>query len=125
MYKYQKIMTTQEIANKLYEFCKIGQNEEAQNELYAENATSTEINMQWERETINWIDAIKAKGAGFYSMIEEMHDSYTNEPKVFGQYIFMEMGMDATMKNIWKMKMDEMCKYEVKDGKIISEEFFY
>lgn len=118
-------MTTQEIANKLYEFCKIGQFEQAQNELYDGNATSTESNMKWERETLNWIDAIKAKGAWFQSMVEEMHSSYTNESKVFGPYIFMEMGMDVTMKWMWRNKMDEMCKYEVKDGKIISEEFFY
>jgi hypothetical protein len=37
----------------------------------------------------------------------------------------MEMGMDVTMKGAGRMNMAEMCKYEVKDGKIISEAFFY
>jgi hypothetical protein len=58
-------------------------------------------------------------------MLEEMHGAYTNEPKVFGKYIFMEMGLDATMKGMGRMDMKEMCLYETKDGKIISERFFY
>ena len=37
----------------------------------------------------------------------------------------MEMGMDVTMKEMGRMNMTEMCRYEVKDGKIISEEFYY
>ena len=118
-------MTTQEIANRLYELCQQGQYETAHNELYAANATSTESNMQGGRETATGIDAIKEKGKKFQSMVEEMHSGYTNPPKVYGKYIFMEMGMDVTMKGMGRMNMTEMCSYEVQDGKIISEEFFY
>jgi len=35
------------------------------------------------------------------------------------------MGMDVTMKGAPRMNMDEICLYEVKDGKIIREEFFF
>ena len=118
-------MTTQEIAGRLYELCQQGQYETAQNELYAASATSTESNMQGGRETATGIEAIKEKGQKFQSMVEEMHSGYTNEPKIFGNYIFMEMGMDVTMKGMGRMNMVEMCRYEVKDGKIISEEFYY
>ena len=118
-------MTNQEIASRLYELCQQGQFETAQKELYANNATSTESNMQGGRETATGIEAIKAKGDKFQSMVEEMHSGYTNEPKVMGNYIFMEMGMDVTMKGMGRMNMVEMCSYEVKDGKIISEEFYY
>jgi hypothetical protein len=118
-------MTTQEVANRLYELCKQGQFETAQNELYHADATSTESNMQGIRETVNGIEAIKKKGEDFMNSVEEMHGGYTNEPKVFGNYIFMELGMDATFKGMGKIEMNEMCRYEVKDGKIISEEFYY
>lgn len=118
-------MTTQEIADKLYEYCKNNQSEKAEDELYDENVTSSEKDQSWERKTINGLAAKKEKWKQFNNMIQEMHGGYTNKPQVFGNYIFIEMGMDATMKDIWKMKMDEMAKYEVKDGKIISEEFFY
>jgi limonene-1,2-epoxide hydrolase len=81
--------------------------------------------MQGEIETVTGMDTIKEKGKKFQSMVEEMHSAYTNEPKVFGHYIFMEMGMDVTMKGMGRMDMKEMCNYEVKDGKIISERFYY
>jgi ketosteroid isomerase-like protein len=35
------------------------------------------------------------------------------------------MGMDVTMKGGQRMKMDEVCVFKVKDGKIVSEEFFF
>lgn len=118
-------MTNQEIATRLYELCQQAQYETAHNELYSPNATSTESNMHGARETATGIDAIKAKGQQFQSMVEEMFSGYTNEPKVFGNYIFMEMGMDVKMKGMDRMNMKEMCRYEVKDGKIVAEEFYY
>ena len=118
-------MTTQDIANRLYELCKQGQSETAHNELYADNATSTERNMQHEVETVNGLEAIREKSKKFLSMVEEMHSSYTNEPRVFGNFIFMEMGLDVTMKGMGRMDMKEMCSYEVKNDKIISEQFYY
>ena len=118
-------MTTQETATRLYELCQQGQFDTAQNELFSNDATSTERNMKGESETVTGMDAIKEKGKKFQSLIEEMHGGYTNEPKVFGNYIFMEMGMDVTMKGMGRMDMKEMCEYVVKDGKIISERFYY
>lgn len=118
-------MTTQDIANRLYELCQQGQFETAQGELYSLDATSTERNMQGALETAHGMEAIKAKGKQFQSSIEEMHSGYTNKPTVFGNNIFMEMGMDVTMKGMGRMNMTEMCHYEVKDEKIISEQFFY
>ena len=76
-------------------------------------------------ETIKGLNGIREKSKKFQSMIEEMHSDYTNEPKVFGDNIFMEMGMDVTMKGMGRMNMSEMCHYETKGGKIISERFFY
>jgi hypothetical protein len=33
--------------------------------------------------------------------------------------------MDVTMKGQGRMNMDEIAVYEVKDGKIVKEQFFY
>ena len=118
-------MTTQEIASRLYELCQQGQFETAQKELYADAVTSTESNMQGGRTTVSGMDAIIEKGHNFMAGIEEMFGGYTNEPKVFGKYIFMEMGMDVKMKGMDRMNMVEMCRYEVNDGQIIAEEFYY
>ena len=117
--------TTQEVANRLYELCQTGQYEAAHNELYSPEATSTERDQTGRLVTATGLEAIKQKGMQFQSMIEEMHGGYTHEPKVFGNHVFMEMGMDVTMKGMPRMNMNEMCHYEVKDGKIISERFHY
>ena len=52
-----------------------------------------------------------------------MYNGFTNQPEAYGKYIFM--GMDVTMKGMGRMNMNEMCSYEVKDDKIISERFYY
>jgi hypothetical protein len=119
-------MTTQEVATRLYEYCKQGQFEPAQKELYdAANATSTEPDMSGSLVTVTGVEAIIAKGKQFQSMIEAHHGGYINEPRVFGKHIFMEMGMDVTMKGMGRMNMNEMCHYVVDNGKIISEQFYY
>ena len=118
-------MTTQEIANRLYELCKQGQFETAQNELYADNATSTELSPSGELQTVNGREAITAKGKQFQSMIEAHYGGHINEPIAFGNNIFMEMGMDVKMKGMDRMYMKEMCHYVVADGKIISERLYY
>lgn len=118
-------MTNQEIANRLYELCKQGQFATAQDELYSPEATSTESNMRGGRETATGLEAIREKGKRFQSMVEEMFGGYTHEPKIFGNYIFMEIGMDVKMKDMERMKMDEICRYEIVDGKIVAEEFYY
>lgn len=118
-------MTTQEVANRLYELCREGQYHVAHDELYADDATSTEREPSGEIMTVNGIDGTRQKSADFNNRMEEMHDAYTHEPTVFGNNIFMEMGMDMTMKGMGRMDMKEMCHYEVADGKIVSERFYY
>lgn len=118
-------MTTQEVAARLYELTSTNQHDQAYDELFSSDAINIEPKHSQGMQSVDGIDAIKVKSAEFNQSIEEVHSAYNDEPKVFGPYIFMEMGMDVTMKGMGRMDMKEMCKYEVRDGKIISEEFFY
>ena len=118
-------MTTQEVASRLYELCATHQHDVAYAELFAPNAKNIEPPHANNMASVDGIAAILEKTKQFNASIEEIHSGYTHEPKVFGPYIFMEMGMDVTFKGMGRKQMNEMCKYEVKDGKIISEEFFY
>ena len=58
-------------------------------------------------------------------MIEEMHGGYTNTPIVAGNFFACTMGMDITVKGQTRMSMNEVAVYEVKEGKIVHEQFFY
>ena len=54
-----------------------------------------------------------------------MHGGFTGAPQVAGNYFSVAMGMDCTMKGAGRIKMDEIAVYEVKDGKIVKEQFFF
>ena len=58
-------------------------------------------------------------------MIEEMHSGWCSEPVIGGNHFSVGMGMDVTMKGAGRMQMDEVAVYEVKDGKIAKEQFFF
>jgi len=58
-------------------------------------------------------------------MIEERHDGYFGDPIVGGNYFSFSCMLDATIKGMGRMKMEEICVFQVKDGKVISEQFFY
>jgi hypothetical protein len=76
-------------------------------------------------QTLEGLDAILAKGKQWHEMIEEMHGGYTTAPIVAGNFFACTMGMDVTVKGQPRAAMDEVAVYQVKDGKIISEQFFH
>ena len=76
-------------------------------------------------ESVEGLAAIKEKGRRFNESVEEMHDGYSTDPVVAGNFFSVAMGLDATMKGMGRMRMDEIAVYEVKDGKIVKEQFFF
>jgi ketosteroid isomerase-like protein len=118
-------MTTQEIANRLVELCEKGDFETTQKELFADDAVSIEPHgtPEFEKET-KGLDAIKKKGEKWNAMVEEFHSAKISQPLVASNSFAVTMQMHVTMKGGKDMDMTELCIYEVKDGKIISEQFF-
>ena|ERR1043165_6019847 len=120
-----EVMTTQEVADRLADFFKENKWTEAQNELFSEDAQSIEPPHAQGLQTVKGLDNIRKKAEQFNAMVEEMHGGYVGEPIVAGNFIAVTMGMDVTMKGMGRMKMDEIAIYEVKNGKIVREQFFY
>ena len=121
----EAVMTTQEVANRFNELSQTGQWEQIQTELFADNAVSIEPPTSPGMQSAEGLSAIKEKGKRFGEMVEEMHGGWVSEPIVAGKYIAVAMGMDCTYKGMGRQKMDEIVLYEVKDGKIVKEQFFY
>ncbi len=119
------VLTTQEIADRLSELFNEGKWAEAQDELFSKDAKSIEPPNSPGLVSVEGLDNMKKKGDMWNAMVEEMHGGFTSKPLVAGNYIAFAMGMDCTMKATGRMKMDEICLYEVKDGKIVKEQFFY
>lgn len=120
-------MTTKEIAERFDQLQKENNWTGIQDELYADNAVSIEpphaaaMGMQ----NVEGLDAIKKKGEAFNNMVEEMHGGYCSPAVIGGNFFSVAMGMDVTMKGAGRMSLDEIAVYEVKDGKIIKEQFFF
>ena len=117
-------MTTQHIAERLVALCRQAKWNEAQRELYAPDAVSIEpyATPAFAKET-RGLDAIMEKGRKFDSMIEQTHKLEVSDPLVAGNSFACTMRLDLTMKGQGRMDMSELCVYEVKDGKVVSEQF--
>jgi len=118
-------MTTQDIASRLAELCKQGKFEDAQRELFADEAVSIEPNATpaFQKET-KGLDAIVEKGHKWESMVQKMNSLDVSKPLVAANSFALTMRMDVNMKDGSHWDMTELCVYELKDGKIISERFF-
>ena len=83
---------------------------------------SPRLLLHFEKET-KGLKAILAKADKFDSMVEKMHSMEVSDPIVADNSFACTMTMDVTMKERGRMHMAELCVYEVKDGKIVKEQF--
>jgi len=121
----ESVMTPKEIAARLSTLFKENKWVEAQTELFSDDAESVEPSHSPGLQSVKGREALKKKADDFNNMIESVNGGYVGEPIVAGNFIALAMGLDATMKGGQPMKVDEICMYEVKNGKIIKEQFFY
>jgi hypothetical protein len=117
-------MTIEKIAERLVAYCREMKWETAQRELYADDVVSIEAQdtPMFAKETLG-LPAIIEKGHKFDAMVETMHSSRVSDPIVADHSFACTMSMDVTMKGHGRMKVTQLCVYEVKHGKIISEQF--
>jgi len=118
-------MTVKEIANRLAELCRQGKYDTAQKELYSADAISLEPEHSPGLQTVKGLDAIIEKGHQFQSMIEAVHSSTVSDPIIAGNTFAVAAVLDITLKGVGRVPMEELAVYEVKDGKIVKEQFFY
>lgn len=117
-------MMPSQIADRLVELCRKGEFEAAQTELFADDAVSIEPDGA-PMELADGLPAIQKKGREFMASVEEMHGIVISEPVVAGNFFTVSMALDATFKGRGRATMEELCVYEVDDGKIVTEQFFY
>lgn len=118
-------MTIKEIADHLVAICRKGDFEAAQKQLFAEDAVSIEprSSADFQKET-KGLPAILEKGKKWDEMVKEMHDMEVSDAVIADNSFACTMRLHVTMKEGGEMDIKELCVYKVKDGKIVSEEFF-
>jgi ketosteroid isomerase-like protein len=119
-------MNTMEIARKMVELCQQGKNAEALDTLFADDLVSVEAAAMpgMQRES-KGMAAVKAKGEWWMSN-HEVHSASTTGPWPHDDRFIVGFQYDVTHKPSGKrMKLDEVGLYQVENGKIVREEFFY
>ncbi len=120
-------MNTEQVAARLVELCRTGEYDQAQIELYADDAVSIEPKglPPGALGNAKGLPAIREKGRAFNESVEAMHGSSISDPQVAGNWFSVVMQLDATFKGMGRVDMREICVYGVRDGKIVHEQFFY
>ncbi len=117
-------MSVQEVANRLVLLCREGKNVDAINELYDDDIVSHEPEGS-PMKARNGKDAVLDATNQWFESVKELHNVYISNPIVAGDFFACTMKIDATYKEHGRNVMDELCVFEVNDGKIISDRFFY
>ena len=118
-------MTTTEVAARFNELAKEEKWFEIQDELFAENVKSIEPDHSpWfrneEGKTI-----VRKKGEDWVKRIEAAHSRHTTEPIVAGNHFVVGRDVDITVRGYGRIQIHELMLYEVRNGEIVSEQFFY
>ncbi|NAS30372.1 nuclear transport factor 2 family protein [Flavobacteriaceae bacterium R38] len=117
-------MKTQDVANRLVSLCREGKNMEALEELYSNDVISREM-PGFPNEIASGKEAVTRKSIEWFENVQEFHSGEISNPIVAGNHFTCSMNFDVTFKDSGRQQMEEVCVYEVNDGKIVSEQFFY
>ena len=120
-----KAYTVHEVAARFNELAQQEKWFEIQDELFANNVKSIEpANAKYLQNAEGKLQ-VRQKGEDWVKRIEAVHRSFTSEPVVGGKFFAVGRALDITVQVIGRIQMDEVMVYEVKNGKIVAEQFFY
>lgn len=118
-------MTTKQIADSLVAMCREGKVEEVKAVFFTEETISIEPREGFLPKEVKGLKAIQQKAELFISMVDEFYGITLTEPVIAGNYFSIGWQTDIKMKGEDRKLDNEICLYQVKDGKIISEHFYY
>lgn len=117
--------TTQEVAARFNELARQEKWFEIQDELFADNVRSVDPPNSPYFKYAEGKSPVRKKGEDWVKRIGAVHRTYTTEPVIGGNHFAVGRGMDITVQGFGRIKIDEIMLYEVKDGQIVLEQFFY
>lgn len=117
-------MNTQELANAVVAYNREGKFPQVFQDLYAEGFTSREMPGS-PNELTTGLEEVSKKGE-WWEMNFDMHEVKVSDPLVADDWFAIRYWMDTTDKNTGeRTESSELGVYRVKDGKVVSEQFFY
>ena len=118
-------MTTREVASRFNELARQEKWFEIQDELFSDSVKSIDPQNSPYFKYAEGKAAVRKKGEEFVNRIEAVHKRYTTEPVVAENHFAVGREVDITIQGLGRIQINEIMRYEVKDGEIVSEQFFY
>lgn len=118
-------MTTHDVAARFNELAKEEKWFEIQEELFAEHVKSIDPIGSPYMGYAEGKELVRKKGEAFVQKIEAFHGAHTTEPVVGGNHFAVGREMDLTVQGFGRIQLNEVMLYEVQNGEIVSEQFFY
>lgn len=117
-------MTNKEIANRLVSLLREGQFNTVYDELFHKDAKHIEPQSEHFAH-LSGVEAIKAKDAAMLEHVAEVTGMEVGDAIVASKHVAIPYKITANLKDGSQMKLDEIIVYEVNNGQIVSEQFFY
>jgi len=121
----QTATTTQEVATRFNELAQQEKWFEIQDEFFADNVRSIDPPASPYFGYAEGKSPVRKKGEDFVKRIEAVHSAYTSEPIVAGNHFAVGRDIDITVQGLGRLQINQIMMYEVKDGEIVLEQFFY
>lgn len=118
-------ITTQQVAARFNELAKQEKWFEIQEELFADNVKSVDPPGSAYFGNAEGKASVRKKGETFVAKIEAVHRMHTTEPVVGGNHFAVGREMDITVQGYGRLQINEVMLYEVENGQIVLEQFFY
>ncbi|MCU7552928.1 nuclear transport factor 2 family protein [Chitinophagaceae bacterium LB-8] len=118
-------LTTREVAVRFNELAQQEKWFEIQDELFADHVRSIEPPNSPYFKYAEGKTAVRKKGEEWGKRVEAVHRIYTTQPVVGGNYFAVGREVDITVDGLGRIQINQVMLYEVKEGQIVLEQFFY
>lgn len=118
-------LTTHDVAKRFNELAQQEKWFEIQDEFFADNVRSIDPPNSPYFGNAEGKAQVRKKGEDFVKRIEVFHSGHTTEPQVIGNHFTVGRSKDMTVQGLGRIQINEIMLYEVRDGKIVLEQFFY
>jgi hypothetical protein len=120
-----KVMTTKEVAARFNELAQQEKWFDIHDELFADNVRSVEPDNSPYMPNAAGKESVRKKADDFVGRVTAFHSGSTSAPIVTGNHFAVTREKDLTVTPHGRIQINEIMLYEVKDGKIVLEQFFY
>jgi len=117
--------TTQQVVARFKELAQQEKWFEIQDELFSDNVKSIDPSDSPYFGYAEGKAAVRKKGEDWVKRIKAADKRHTTAPIIAGNHFAVGREIDITVQGFGRIQINQVMLYEVNDGRIVSEQFFY